>query len=292
MTLPETRERAYAKLNLSLDVVGKRDDGYHDMRMVMQSVSLSDEVRVSLREDGVISVSTDLKFLPCDERNIAYKAARAFFSATGKSELGADISIKKHVPVCAGMGGGSSDGAAVLRALDRLTGRPMSETELETLGASLGSDVPFCLRGGTALAEGRGEVLTDLPALKHCHIVICKPKFSVSTPSLFSRLDSCQIRLRPDTDGIVSALGAGNLAGVSRRMFNVFEDVLPSSRNEVSRIKSRLLDGGALGAVMTGTGSAVFGIFDSSARAFQTKLELRRRYRDVYLAVPQGCAEI
>lgn len=286
--MSQINEKAYAKLNLSLDVVGKRGDGYHDMRMVMQTVSLYDEIGINMRSDGAISVSTNLRFLPCDERNIAYKAAREFFLAVGRPELGADITIKKHIPVCAGMGGGSSNGAAVLRALNKSLGRPMTEKQLETFGASLGSDVPFCIRGGTALAEGRGEILSDLHPLSHCHIVICKPGFSVSTPMLFTKLDLVTVRYHPDTAGIVAALESSDLDGVAKRMFNVFEGVLPSSMDSIATIKSSLLDHGALGSVMTGTGSAVFGIFDSADKARKAGSWLKKRYRDVFVAVPLG----
>lgn len=285
-------ERAFAKLNLSLDVVGRREDGYHDMCMVMQAVSLYDDIDISLNGSGKITVSSNLRFLPRDERNIAFKAAAAFFAEVKRPDLGADISIKKHIPVCAGMGGGSSNGAAVLRALNSALGRPMDGDRLEALGATLGSDVPFCICGGTALAEGRGEILRDLSPLSPCHIVICKPGFSVSTPALFSRLDLVPVRFHPDTQGLVSALDSSDLDGVSKRMFNVFEDVLPPTAGSIQQLKSSLLELGALGAVMTGTGSAVFGIFGSGDAALKAKSELKRHYRDVFVAKPIKKLEI
>ena len=285
--MKELRERAFAKLNVSLDVTAKRPDGYHDMRMVMQSVSLCDDVSVSLREDGAVRAGTNLRYLPCDERNIAVKAARAFFAKAEMKNAGADIGIRKRIPVCAGMGGGSSDGAAVLRALNRLCGKPFSLPELEALGASLGSDIPFCVAGGTALAEGRGEVLSPLPDFPDCRFVIVKPRFSVSTPELFSRLDRCPVKCRPDTNGIVSALRGGSLTGVCRRMYNVFEDALPPKPDDIPRIKAQLLDFGALGAVMTGTGSAVFGIFESEAAAKNARETLSQSYSEVFFAAPQ-----
>lgn len=285
--MSEIFERAYAKLNLSLDVLKKRGDGYHDMCMVMQSVSLCDDVFLSLRNDGEINISTNLSYLPCDERNIAFKAARAFFEAVKSPKLGADIKITKRIPVCAGMGGGSSDAAAVLRALNTALSAPMNGDELEHLGATLGSDVPFCIRGGTALAEGRGELLKNLTPISQSHIVICKPGFSVSTPLLFSRLDLSAVRYRPDTQGLVSALNNHDLNGVCRRMFNVFEDVLPTTADAISEIKGVLLDMGALGAVMTGTGSAVFGIFDSSLNASEADSELKKFYSEVFITAAQ-----
>ena len=287
-----TSVKAYAKLNISLDVLSKRPDGYHDMRMIMQSVSLCDELSVRLRYDGTVNVVTNLHFLPCDDRNIAAKAAKAFFVRIGKTELGADIDIHKRIPVCAGMGGGSTDGAAVLRALNTLTGKLLSKSELEALGASLGSDIPFCVSGGTALAEGRGEILTGLSPFPDCCFVIAKPKFSVSTPELFTKLDLVTVKLHPDTQGIISSIESGNLKGACQRMYNVFEPVLPSKPNDVQIIKHSLLDCGALGAVMTGTGSAVFGIFDDKAKAEYAKYLLSQRFKDVFLAEPQAALDI
>lgn len=283
----DTMEKAFAKLNLSLDVTGRRPDGYHDMRMVMQTVSLCDDVSVSLRNDGYVRAGTNLRYLPCDDRNIAVKAARAFFAAAELKNTGADIGIRKRIPVCAGMGGGSSDGAAVLRALNRLTGKPFSLPELEALGASLGSDVPFCIAGGTVLAEGRGEVLSPLLDFPRCFFVIVKPRFSVSTPELFAKLDQYPLKRHPDTDGIISAIRSGKLPAVCRRMYNVFEDVLPPKPDDVPFIKGTLLDYGALGAVMTGTGSAVFGVFDSREKADAAHTALSKTYGEVFLARPQ-----
>ena len=279
-------EYAYAKLNISLDVLGARPDGYHDMRMVMQSISLCDDVEVSLRRDGGVFCRTDARYLPCDDRNIAVKAAKLFFRETDMPGLGADIFITKRTPTCAGMAGGSSDGAAVLRALNKLTGAGMSGDELEKLSEKLGSDVPFCIRGGTALAEGRGELLTDLPELPDCGIVVCKPDFAISTPELFGRIDGRKSRCRPDTEGMISALGAGDLKNVARRMYNVFEDVLQGRGAEMSAIKSRLLDEGAMGSSMTGTGSAVFGIFPTETAAARAYDALRSEYRECFLTLP------
>ena len=285
-------EKAYAKLNISLDVLSKRSDGYHEMRMVMQSVSLCDDVTVTLRNDGEFNISTNLRFLPADDRNIAVKAAKAFFAKLGRNDIGTDISIFKRIPVCAGMGGGSSDGAAVLRALNTLTGRPFSREELENMSASLGADIPFCISGGTLLAEGKGEVLSDLPSFPDCRFVIVKPKFSVSTPELFAKLDLVSVKYHPDTQGLVTALKSGDLKGVCRRMYNVFEDVLPPKPNDIPKIKSSLLDCGALGALMTGTGSAVFGIFDDMEKAEHARKQLSQRYKDVFVAEPQAALKI
>ena len=285
-------EKAYAKLNISLDVLAKRPDGYHDMRMIMQTISLCDDITVTLRSDSDIKVSTNLRYLPCDDRNIAAKAAKAFFVHIGRSDIGADIDIIKHIPVCAGMGGGSSDGAAVLRALNTLMGKPLSRFALEEMGASLGSDIPFCVAGGTALAEGKGEVLSELPPFPNCCFVIVKPKYSVSTPELFSKLDLITVKFHPDTLGIISSIKRGSLKGVCQRMYNVFEDVLPPKPNDIQMIKTTLIDCGALGALMTGTGSAVFGIFDDTDKAKHAQESLVQRYSEVFLAMPQESLEI
>ena len=274
---------AHAKLNLSLDVLGKNPDGYHDLRMVMQTVDFGDDLDVELRPDGQFTIDPGQSYLPADGRNLAMKAAQLFLAGTG---LGARIAVTKRIPVCAGMGGGSADAAAVLRALDQLTGRGMSVAELCALGLQVGSDVPFCVMEGAALAEDRGEKLTPLPGLPDCAIVICKPPFAISTPELFGRVDGRRSRLRPDTAGIVAAMGAGDLAGVARRMYNVFEDVLDRRQQEVFSIKSELTGLGALGAAMTGSGSAVFGLFDSGETAQLAFDALSARYDECWLTRP------
>ena len=275
--------KAYAKLNLTLDILRRRDDGYHDLQMVMQSIDLADDLEITPAQ-GTGSMSTTLSYLPSDGRNLAQIAAQAFREATG-SALQVDIAIRKRIPVCAGMAGGSSDAAAVLRAMDALAGTGLTPGRLAEIGQNVGSDVPYCVRGGTALAEGRGEVLTTLPALPDCHVVLCKPAFSVPTPELFARLDGCRIRRRPDTAGLLAALAAGDLAGVARRMYNVFEDVLPERRGaEVQRIKNALVQQGALGASMSGTGSTVFGLFDREEAARRAYELLQESYRDTILA--------
>ncbi|MGN1001291.1 MAG: 4-(cytidine 5'-diphospho)-2-C-methyl-D-erythritol kinase [Oscillospiraceae bacterium] len=280
--------KAYAKLNLSLDVLGAMGNGYHEMRMVMQSVTLADDVSIRLTDSGTVALRTNLGFLPNDERNIAAKAARLFFAEAGMEGAGAEIRLHKRVPVGAGLGGGSSDAAAVLRGLNEMTGTGFSREKLERLGARLGSDVPFCVAGGTQLASGRGDELRDLPPLPDCPIVICKPPFPIQTPALFACIDSRRSRIHPDTEGLLAALDGGDLVGLARRMYNVFEDVLPRRCAEIGQIKSRFLDLGALGTVMSGTGSAVFALFDSEALAEQARAELGRSYRECFLTRPLG----
>lgn len=286
--MKETSERAYAKLNISLDVVGKRPDGYHDMVMVMQSVSLCDELNIRLNDSGELRAACDLHFIPCDERNLAVRAAQQFLEAAGDTGRGVEINVKKRIPVGAGMAGGSADAAAVLRGMNLLYGDRFSAGELEEIGAKIGSDVAFCVAGGTALARGRGELLTRLPDMPECYFVICKPGFSISTPELFRSLDSVPLRHHPDTAGILESLQRGELEGICRRLYNVFEDINDRRLKVVSEIKSRLLDCGCAGAVMTGTGSAVFGIFVGEAMAQKAQRALLREYRFCCVAKPIG----
>ena len=276
-------ERSPAKLNLSLDVLRRRSDGFHDLRMVMCSVEFGDDVTVGLRSDGESVCESNLYWLPKDGRNLALKAADVFFSTMGEKNPGVEIQLHKRVPVGAGMAGGSANAAAVLRALNMLTGARLGADELRRIGLEVGSDVPYCIAGGNALAEGRGERLMPLPPIPACSVVICKPGFSISTAELFHRIDSLSLRTHPDTAGIVEALEKNDLAGVARRMYNVFEDALPRSSGEIRSIRGELLDRGALGAVMTGTGSAVFGLFDDDEKARTALESFRSRYRDCSL---------
>lgn len=279
-------EPAYAKLNLALDILGRRPDGYHDMRMVMQSIDLADRVSVTPQAEPGVTVNTDLPYLPKGEGNIAAKAAARFFQETGLPFPGLEIDIQKQIPVCAGMAGGSSDGAAVLRILRRAYAPELALERLEEIGALVGSDVPYCVRGGTVLAEGRGERLSELPALPPCWLVICKPACSVSTPELFSQVRVKKLRCHPDVPGMTAALEQGDLEGVARRLYNVFEDVLPRRYSQVFEMKSALLEHGAMAASMTGSGPSVFGIFRDEEPAARAAEALAGRCASAYLCRP------
>lgn len=283
-------EKAWAKLNLSLDILGKRPDGYHDLRMVMQSVLLCDTITLSPNATGEHRLTTDLSFLPRDGSNIALKAVDRFCRETGLQCPGLDIHIQKRIPVCAGMAGGSSDGAAVLRLLRRLYAPEMSREQLEAIGALVGSDVPYCIRGGTALAQGRGEVLEDLAALPPCWFVICKPAFSISTPELFSRVKVKQLRCHPDTPGMIQAMEAQDLEGVARRLYNVFEDVLTRKHAQVFEIKSQLLELGAMASSMTGSGPTVFGMFRDEEKARDAAQVMGRTFPHTFCCMNVGSA--
>ena len=276
---------APAKVNLALDILGTRPDGYHDMRMVMQTVSLCDTVAVEETAEG-FELRTDGDFIPAGKKTLEQRAAEAFFAETGQPVPGLEVTLEKRTPAYAGLGGGSADVAALLRILRDRHCPAMPTEQLERIGFAIGSDMPFCVRGGTALAEGRGEVLTDLPPLPDCWLVLCKPAFGIPTPSLFAMVDGGELERRPDIDGMMAALRAGDLDGVAARLGNVFEDVLPEEYHEVFDIKRRLLDLGALNAAMSGSGPTVFGLFRERETAAKAAEALKARYRQTYLAEP------
>lgn len=266
------RREAPAKINLALDILGKRPDGYHALCSVMQTVSLCDTVE--LAEGGEGFTLSMAGFTPPEGRKtLEQRAAEAFFARLGRAMPPLTVAITKRTPAYAGLGGGSADVAALLRILRDRYAPEMEDTTLESIGAEVGSDMPFCLRGGTALAAGRGEILTDLPPLPDCWIVLCKPPFPIPTPMLFARADSVAIRHRPDIPGMRKALENGDLEGVAGRLANVFEEVLPPECGAVFAIRDALLAAGALGAGMSGSGPTVFGIFreEGLARAAQKK---------------------
>ena len=279
-------EKAYAKLNLTLDILGKRADGYHDLRMVMQSVSLCDQLSVEFNNSKEINLNTNLPFLPRDSTNLAARAAQTFFRETGIPPCGMTVTLEKQIPVCAGTAGGSSDGAAMLRLLRRRFAPELPDRELERIGSLVGSDLPFCLFGGTALAEGRGERLQALPDMPACTFVLCKPDFPISTPELFGLVNVKAIRYHPDTEGMMRALRAGDLEGICRRLYNVFEDVLPRKYAQVLELKRQLLELGAMGVSMTGSGPTVFGIFRDQSRAEEAAEAMEKSCPCTYLAQP------
>lgn len=284
--MTELTERAPAKLNLSLDVTGRRDDGYHELVMLMQTISIADTLTLRRHDAGRVTASCSLHFIPTDERNLAVRAALRYLEAVGETGQGVHIHMDKRIPVGAGMGGGSADAAAVLRGMDRLFGNRMGREKLEELACAIGSDVAFCVAGGTALARGRGERLEDLAPLPDCRFVVCKPEFSISTPELYRKLDSVALRRHPDTAGLLRGIGEGALREVCRRMYNVFEDVPDRRMRTVGEIKGRLLDHGALSAMMTGTGSAVFGVFETDQAAQSACEALKKDYRGCSVASP------
>ncbi len=275
---------APAKINLTLDILGRREDGYHNIKTVMQTISLCDTVSVSLRGNGEITVDCSRKDIPCDKSNIAHKAAGRFFCEY-REMSGADIYIKKNIPTQAGLAGGSADGAAVLVALNELCGKPFSDSELERMGALVGADVPFCVRCGTALAEGIGDKLTPLPPLGECFVVLVKPPVSISTAQAYSAVDSVCDYSAPSksTDSLLRKLA--DISTVGGLLFNDFERA--TALPEILALKDNILSqNGCLGACMTGSGSVVYGLFDEKTLADEAFLNLKNAYSDVYTAVP------
>ena len=277
---------AHAKLNLTLDVVGKRPDGYHDLQMVMQEITLGDEVILSLDTGNPWSVISESGEIPCDESNLAVKAAKLFFEAAKIDPNGLTVEIIKKTPVCAGMGGGSADGAAVLKMLYEHYEKPISLEMLYQIAEKVGSDVPFALFGGTALAEEKGQILTRISPMPQCHNVLCKPSFPISTPALFKAIDSEEIKKRPDTKAMLMALKKGDIELVANELYNVFSPVVEREHPEINEIKGEMLRFGALNACMTGSGPTVFGIFTEEEKAKAAYSSLSGKYSDTYLTNP------
>ena len=273
--------RAYGKLNLTLDILGRRPDGYHDLEMVMCSVSLYDEITVRLDTGEPWSVTCDRPGIPDGPDNLCWKAAKAYLDAADLAPEGVSVAIRKSIPAQAGMAGGSSDAAAVLRLLNGHY-RRFSESQLRALGLRVGSDVPYCLFGGIALAAGRGEVLTRLPELPpNACFVLVKPDFAISTPALFRTVDAVGVTARPDNRAMEAALAAGDLPAVGRLLENAFEPPVSEASPVVQTVRRELLELGALGARLTGTGSVVFGLFDKPETAAIAALALQGRYPEV-----------
>ena len=279
-------EGAYAKINLTLDVLGKREDGYHDLKSVMQTISIRDDIEIDIGTGKEWKLTCDMPGVPEDERNLAWKAAAVFFDAIGKDPDGIEIRITKRIPTQAGLGGGSADAGAVLRALNRHYDNWLSILALAELGQKVGSDVPFCTLCGTALVEGRGERLRKLPDMPDCCIVICKPDFDVSTAQAYQKLDEITIAQRPDHQAMESALLAGDLGAVAQNLCNVFDPVVTQEHLELNYIKSIFNSYGSVGQQMTGSGSAVFGIAPSFEYAAVICGMLKDNYPKVYIAKP------
>ena len=273
--------RSYAKINLTLDVLGKRPDGYHDVEMIMQTVSLYDLVLVDRAPSG-ISISTNLRYLPNNEKNIAYKAAVEFFEYT-HIDGGCKIMIHKNIPVAAGLAGGSGNAAAVLCALDRLYNTNLSITTLQKIAARLGADVPYCITCKTALATGIGEILTPLPEIPKCTILMVKPPISVSTAAIYEAIDNVAIDTRPNTQAMIDALKTQDINAVANNLSNVMGKVTESMYPIVRGIRNKMLLNGALGAVMSGSGPTVFGIFPDYETAKKSHDSFYYQFREVYV---------
>ena len=279
-------EGAFAKINLTLDVLGKREDGYHDLKSVMQAISIRDDIEIDVDTGMPWSLVCSMEGIPEDQTNLAWKAAEVYYAATGLSTTGLAIRIKKRIPTQAGLGGGSADAAAVLRALNQHYGNPLSILALAEIGAQVGSDVPFCVLCGTAMVEGRGELIRKLPDMPDCFFVVCKSDFSSSTPELYKKLDEAVIARRPNNQAMESALLAGDLQNVAENIWNVFDPVVTQDHLELNYIKSIFNSYGAVAYQMTGSGSAVFAIVTEFEHAAVICNMLKDNYPQVFIAKP------
>ena len=276
--------RALGKINLGLDVLGRRENGYHDVRMVMQTVYLYDLITLEKKEEPGIELVTNLSFLPVNENNLAYRAAKLLmdeFHIPG----GLRIELEKHIPVAAGMAGGSSNAAAVLYGMNRLLSLGLTEKELMERGVTLGADVPYCILRGTVLAEGIGEILTPLPPMPRCQILLAKPPINVSTKMVYEKVDSCQIGEHPDIDGLINGLKEQDLEKVASSMGNVLEKVTIEEYPVIDEIKQVMKENGALNAMMSGSGPTVFGIYAdrAKARAAAARIREQKLAKQVYV---------
>ena len=264
--------KAYGKINIGLDVIRKREDGYHDLDMIMQTVGVYDDVIIS-REDGTqtyeIEVSTDADVLPNDKGNLAFMAAKVLMEAYDiKAKV--KIHINKRIPIAGGMAGGSADCAAVLRGVNQLFQLGLTDEQLQEYGVKLGADVPYCIVGGTKRAQGIGEILTDLPTPPKCYVIIAKPDAFVSTKFVYSHIRPAQIENHPDIDGIIESIKAGDLYGMCEKIANVMEDVTIPEYPIIQKVKDILKSNGAVNALMSGSGPTVFGIYDDEEKAKQS----------------------
>lgn len=276
--------KALGKINLGLDVLGRRENGYHDVRMVMQTVYLYDRIIMKKSKTPGIRLETNLYYLPVNENNLAYQAAQMLMDEFHIEE-GVSIQLDKHIPVAAGMAGGSSNAAAVLFGMNRMFSLGLSQKELMERGVKLGADVPYCIMRGTVLAEGIGEILTPLSPMPKCYVLIAKPAISVSTKMVYEKLDSHEIEDHPDIDGILAGLKAGDLKKVAGSMGNVLERVTVDAYPVIDRIKKMMIKEGALNAMMSGSGPTVFGIFEEKATARKAADAIRdaRLTKQVYV---------
>jgi 4-diphosphocytidyl-2-C-methyl-D-erythritol kinase len=255
------RLKAYAKINLGLDVVRRREDGYHEVRMIMQTIGLYDKISINPTNNPSIKVKTNLHYLPTDKNNLVYKAA-ALMKETYHIKDGVYIHLEKRIPVAAGMAGGSSDAATTLYGMNRLFHLKLSSEELLELAVQLGADVPYCIMRGTALSEGIGEILTPLPPFPSCHVLIVKPNINVSTKFVYENLHLDSVTHHPDIDGIMKHIKEQDLYGASKYFGNVLETVTEKEYPIIKDIKTKMLDNGAIVSLMSGSGPTVFGLFD------------------------------
>jgi 4-diphosphocytidyl-2-C-methyl-D-erythritol kinase len=275
------RTKAYAKINLSLDIIGKREDGYHLLEMVMQTIDLYDEITIEKQDEG-ITIGCNKVYVPRDERNLAYKAAKLFIEKYNISQ-GVNINIKKNIPVSAGLAGGSTDAAAVLKIMNRLFNINAEDEELMKLGEELGADVPYCIKGGTALCEGIGEKVTELKRFKDKIIVIVKPPFGISTKSVYQEFNLERVRNHPRTEELIKAIEEDDLKLVVKNMRNLLENVTLRKHKILINIKEEMRRLGAIGSMMSGSGPTIFAFFEDMQKAQRCFEKMKERYEEVHI---------
>ena len=274
--------KAYAKINISLDIVGKREsDGYHFLKMIMQNIDLYDEISVEKQKEG-ITISCNKNYVPTDSRNLAYKAA-SLFKETYNIEDGVHIDIVKNIPVSAGLAGGSTDAAAVLKLMNKIFEVNVSDEELMDIGLKLGADIPYCINGGTALCEGIGEKITTLQPFKDKILVLVKPSFGVSTKEVYKSFNLDRVRVHPKTENLIEAMENDNLYYVANNMKNLLENVTLRKHNILIKIKEDMNRYGAVGSMMSGSGPSVFAFFDDMLKAQRCYEKMKENYREVFL---------
>lgn len=273
--------KAYGKVNISLDVVGKREDGYHLLSMIMQNIDLYDEISIEKQKEG-ITISCNKNYVPTDSRNLAYKAA-SLFKETYNIDDGVHIDIVKNIPVSAGLAGGSTDAAAVLKLMNKIFEVNASDEELMNIGLKLGADIPYCINGGTALCEGIGEKITTLQPFKDKILVLVKPSFGVSTKEVYKSFNLDRVRVHPKTDSLIEAMENDDLYYVANNMKNLLENVTLRKHNILIKIKEEMNRYGAVGSMMSGSGPSVFAFFDDMLKAQRCYEKMKESYKEVFL---------
>lgn len=275
--------KSYAKINLSLDVVGKKEDGYHLLKMIMQSIDLCDDVNIEKSSEG-ITISCNKEYVPTDSRNLAYKAAKLFIDSYQIKLNGVHIDIVKNIPVAAGLAGGSSNAAAVLKGMRDMYMPDVTDMELMKLGLQIGADVPYCICGGTALCEGIGEIITPLESFNNQIVVLVKPPFGISTKEVYERIEISKIYRHPDTNAILNGIKDKSIKNVCRNMKNILENVSLRRYPLIRKIKIEMLEAGACGALMSGSGPTVFALFKHAEQAQLCFEKMKLKYKEVFLA--------
>lgn len=273
--------KAYAKINISLDVIGKRNDGYHILEMIMQNIDLYDLITVDKVTSG-INIVCNRNYVPVDERNLAFKAAKLFIDSYNIN-VGVNINIRKNIPVSAGLAGGSTDAAGVLRCMRSIFIPSLSDNDLKDLGVKIGADIPFCIVGGTALCEGIGEIVTPLKPFKDYILVLVKPSFGVSTKEVYTSFDLTKVYKHPDTEKLIKAMDEGNISVVADNMKNVLENVTVKKHQRLREIKKDILSMDALGVLMSGSGPSIFGFFEDMLKAQSCYDRMKTKYNEVYI---------